>query len=168
MSHDNNIRAVTTNLLGASVRILENISNTSSTYPYMRQQAKIVGVFLNKRRLENRFESKYILCTSDGCLIDAWPEYFKLNTVVQEKEATPSHSKLNSFDNLKSMMLSGFKLFAIIHHHEYGDTVYSIWCRNKPTEEQIVKFVLESTFEPSKDEYLIIEEIDLNHIKSIG
>ncbi len=54
------------------------------------------------------------------------------------------------------------RLFAIYHHHEYGSSQWLLWSEIDPTQEQVVE-ALDMDFEPEKDEYIDIEEIDKIH-----
>lgn len=54
------------------------------------------------------------------------------------------------------------KLFAVYHHHEYGSTQWLLWAKIQPTEEQVVT-LLHIDFEPEKDEFIAIEEIERVH-----
>jgi len=51
-------------------------------------------------------------------------------------------------------------LYAVCHHHEYGDTMYAVMSEHPPTEEEIIADVLESPFEPDKDEWIAIGVVD--------
>ena len=50
------------------------------------------------------------------------------------------------------------KLYVACHHHEYGDTMYVFWSDHVPNEGEVSNRILESPFEPEKDEWLVIEE----------
>ena len=52
------------------------------------------------------------------------------------------------------------KLFAVYHNHEYGSTQWLLWSEIFPTEEQVVE-ALGFCFEPEKDEYVDIDEIEV-------
>ena len=54
------------------------------------------------------------------------------------------------------------KLYAVYHHHEYGSTQWLLWADIVPSEEQIVE-TLGLDFEPEKDEFLAVEEIEDVH-----
>lgn len=54
------------------------------------------------------------------------------------------------------------KLFAVYHHHEYGSTHWLLWSPIFPQEEQAVE-ALGIDFEPEKDEFIDIEEIEQIH-----
>jgi hypothetical protein len=51
------------------------------------------------------------------------------------------------------------RLFAIYHQHEYGSTQWLLWSEIFPTEEQVIE-TLGIDFEPEKDEFIAIDEID--------
>lgn len=51
------------------------------------------------------------------------------------------------------------KLYSIYHHHEYGGTHWLLWSEIFPNEEQVVE-TLQIEFEPEKDEWISVEEID--------
>lgn len=54
------------------------------------------------------------------------------------------------------------KLFAVYHHHEYGSTQWLLWAEIIPNEEQVVE-ALGIDFEPEKDEFIAIEEVEEIH-----
>lgn len=54
------------------------------------------------------------------------------------------------------------KLFAVYHHHEYGSTQWLLWAEIVPTKEQIVE-TLDIVFEPEKNEFIAVEEIEAIH-----
>ena len=51
------------------------------------------------------------------------------------------------------------KLYGIYHHHEYGGTHWLLWSEIFPNEEQVVQ-ALAMDFEPGKDEWISVEEVD--------
>lgn len=56
----------------------------------------------------------------------------------------------------EAQALDGLKPFTVTHSHRFGDTTYLVWSAQEPTEQQAVA-VLESEFEPERDEHLAIE-----------
>lgn len=54
------------------------------------------------------------------------------------------------------------KLFSVYHNHEYGSTQWLLWSATFPTEEQVVGS-LGIDFEPEKDEFIAVEEIETIH-----
>ena len=67
-----------------------------------------------------------------------------------------------STDPLQYRPTPKHKLFAIYHQHEYGGTQWLLWSEVFPTEEQTVE-ALSLNFEPEKEEFITIEEIEQIH-----
>jgi hypothetical protein len=57
--------------------------------------------------------------------------------------------------------LDGQKAFVIAHEHEYGTSIYLRWFREHPSEEEAAA-VMDSEFEPDREEYLTIEPLGLD------
>ena len=53
--------------------------------------------------------------------------------------------------------VDGLKPFAVTHQHEFGASTYLLWSTAKPTESDAVE-VLDSLFEPERNEWLTVEE----------
>jgi len=70
-----------------------------------------------------------------------------------EKELNETIRKLDD----KQMVL-----WLAYHHHEYSGTLYAFYCPEGyiPTEAEIVKQILQSEFEPDRDEWIIIEKAE--------
>jgi len=51
------------------------------------------------------------------------------------------------------------KLYVVIHEHRHGTSVWALWAEMLPSEEQAV-MSLEIDFEPDREEFICIEEID--------
>jgi len=51
------------------------------------------------------------------------------------------------------------KLYSIYHNHEYGGTHWLMWSEIFPNKEQLVE-ALEIDYEPEKDEWISVEEVD--------
>lgn len=56
----------------------------------------------------------------------------------------------------EAQQLDGLKPYTVTHSHCAGNSTYIIWATSMPSEEQ-AKTVLDSAFEPWRDEHLTVE-----------
>lgn len=58
------------------------------------------------------------------------------------------------------------KLWSVIHHNKFGDTVWLVWSETEPTEEQIIHSVLDAEYDED-DDGMTIHSQRLSDIKKI-
>lgn len=58
----------------------------------------------------------------------------------------------------QAMAADGLKPFVVSHHHAYGSASYMLWSSSIPDEPAAVA-VLQSEFEPERNEWISVEEM---------
>lgn len=75
-----------------------------------------------------------------------------------ESESTADQLRRQAADLLRqAQALDGLKPFIVTHAHEFGESSYMTWFGDEPTEEMATS-VLDSEFEPDRNETLFVEE----------
>lgn len=59
------------------------------------------------------------------------------------------------------------KLYGVYHHHDYGSSHYLLWSEIFPNENQAVE-ALQIDFEPEKDEFIDLGEVDEIQVLSLS
>ena len=57
----------------------------------------------------------------------------------------------------EAQQIDGLKPFTVTHTHRFGNSTYVLWAKSMPDQDQAIS-VLDSAFEPERDEYLAIED----------
>lgn len=57
----------------------------------------------------------------------------------------------------EAQAVDGLKPFTVTHTHSFGESTYVLWAAEKPTQEE-AKAVLDSEFEPDREETLVVED----------
>jgi len=69
----------------------------------------------------------------------------------------------------QAQAIDGMMPHIVMHHHEYGDTGYIFWSdKITPEEDEVVKAVLHSDFEPHKGEYLTVDNVLLPELLGLA
>lgn len=73
---------------------------------------------------------------------------------------SPQEMRIVARDMLgRAQVADGLRPFLVIHDHRFGASHYIAWAKNNPTEQE-AQSILDSEFEPHRDEYLNINLLD--------